>query len=235
MIYYHKKLNLVCFDVQDIRCILEAPSREQLLKRIFKETSLLDGNYPYFLRDEKKMREIADEYLLVNDKDDVEIFTAAYMMLSFFPKDSKVCFYMKDGFNPSKQSIASLKSLKENIKENHHTDVCLLGKDGLRAFQLKSYKGNCTLDDFMCFLEKKLKHYAMDLGSTNLFITLGAPGEIEDNFFHNVHDRLKKLKIKGNGEIMITYNENNQFDVLNTVYPVLGTHRVPYKRMSERL
>ncbi len=235
MIYYHKKLNLVCFDVQDIRRIFEATSREQLAKRIFEETSLLQGDFPYFLRNKEKMHEIASQYSLVNDKDDVEIFTVAYMMLTFFPKDSRVCFFMKDGFNPTKHNINSLESLKINIKENHYTDVCLLGEDALRAFQLKSYKGNCNIVEFMSFLKKKLEHYAFDLGSTNLFITLGSSGEIEENFFHNVHNELKKLNIKDIGEIMITYNENNKFDVLNTVYPRLTTNRVPYKRLSKRL
>ncbi len=142
---------------------------------------------------------------------------------------------MKDGFNPEKQTIDSLDELKKNIKENHYVDVCLLDKDGLRAFQLKSYRNNCNIIDFMSFLNRKLEHYAFDLGATNLFITLQSSGEIEENFFHNIFEQLKKKKIKGTGEILITYNENNKFDVLNTVYPRLGTTRIPYKRLSERL
>jgi hypothetical protein len=235
MIYYYRKLNLVCFDIQDIRNIFEAPSREWLRDFIFSEASFLAGGFPYFLRDKDKMLEIANQHSLLNDKDDVEIFTAAYMMLTFFPKESRVCFYMKDGFNPNKHDVNSLESLKKNIKENHHTDVCLLSNNNLRAFQLKNYKGNCSTAEFMCFLTKKLKHYAFDLGTTNLYITLGSSGEIEEDLFRNIHDQLNKLNLKGTGEILVTYNENNKFDVLNTVYPILGTHRVPYGNLSGRL
>jgi hypothetical protein len=235
MISYIKKLNLVCFDIQDIRSIFEAPSREGLMNYVLKETEFLYGEYPYFLRDSKKMQEITDNYSLVNGKEDVEIFTASYIMIKFFPENSRVGFYMKDGFDPNYDSINSLDSLRKNIKESHLADVCLLTGNDLRAFQLKSYKGNCTITEFMSFLTEKLKHYAFDLGSINLVITLGSSGEIEKDFFHNVHDWLSKVEIKGTGEILITYNGNNEFDVLNTVYPKLSGVKVPYRKLSERL
>ncbi len=92
MIYYHKKLNLVCFDVQDIRRIFEAPSRRQLLSEVFKEDSFSQTDYVTFLKDKDKMLKVAGQYSLVNDKEDVEIFTASYMMLTFFSKNSRVCF-----------------------------------------------------------------------------------------------------------------------------------------------
>ena len=68
-----------------------------------------------------------------------------------------------------------------------------------------------------------------------MLIILQSKGNIEKNFFEDVHERLKELVLKGTGSILITYNEENKFDVMNTVYPILGNTRVPYKKLSERL
>ena len=231
MIYFHKKTNMVCFDIETIRSIFEKPSRDELLKTII-ESGAWPGD---FLKDRKKIQEMAGKHTLINDKEDVEVFLAAYMTIGFFGTTNKVCFYMKDTFDPKKDDVSSIQLLKKNIKENHITDFGLLADDGLRLFQVKAYKGKCNAKEFIEFLEKKLKHYSLDLGSTNLHITLQSKGGIEEIFFHNVHNHLKTLGLKGDGEIMITYNENNEFDVLNTVYPRLSTTRLPYRPLSKRI
>jgi hypothetical protein len=54
-------------------------------------------------------------------------------------------------------------------------------------------------------------------------------GHIEGTFFQDICENLKHAVIKGTGHIIISYNENNEYIVMNTVYPSLTTKRIPYK------
>ena len=179
------------------------------------------------------MKQLSEMQSLINYKEDAEIFMAAYLILNFYPGTNKICFLMKDGFNPKKDSIDTLDKLKKHLKEYSLADFGLLSGDGLRSFQLKAYREPCNDKEFIKFIEKKLKHYAYNIGTTNLLIVLQSEGDIEEDFFENIHKRLLELKLKGTGSILITYNEENKFDVMNTVYPTLTTTRIPYKKLSQ--
>lgn len=226
-------MNMICFDIETLRDVFEQSSRKQLIKILSEEFFDKNDDIWGLLEDKKKVNEIVDRVSLIKDKGDVEIFTATYMMLTFFAKESKVCFFMKDGFNPMKDKVDTLETLKKNTKEYHDVDIGLLDGKSLRTFQLKSYRGKCDMPSLFSFLRGKIEHYSCDIGSTNFLITLQSSGDIEENLFQNIHKKLKELNIKGTGEILITYNENNKFDVLNTVYPAIGTIRIPFKRLKE--
>ncbi len=218
-------MNMICFDKAELRAIFEAPSRKQL-----RETVLKDGHMPIeLLLDETKMREIAEKIKIINDKEENEIFCALYVFPEFYKKESKICFLLKDGIDPRKEQIDSLKKLKISLKENDLTDFLLWHDDGVRAYQLKSYRGKTEINDFLKFLEEKLLHYSNDLGETNLLINLQSEGDLTGDFFQDVHEKLKKLKVRGTGHVIISYNEENKFDVMVTVYPILGTTRIPQK------
>ena len=148
------------------------------------------------------------------------------MYLRFYQDKSKVCFKLKDGSDPEKQRVDTLEKLKVAIKENDLTDFLIMSDDGCRAFQLKSFMGETNLDNLFSLIDKKLKHYGYDLGDVNLLITMQSKGDIPDNFFEDLHSKLLQLPIKGEGCILVSYNENNMYDVMNTVYPTLGTNRL---------
>lgn len=228
MKYYHKKTNMICFDQEELKDIFEAPSRKQLTEEIQKNNfKPVD-----FLIDKQKVQKIMSSIKIINDKEDVEIFSALYMFLKFYSKTSKICFVLKDGINPQKDDISNLKKLKESLKENDLTDFGLMSSDGFRSFQLKAYRDKLTSDECFNFLKKKLKHYANDMGDTNFLITLQSGGEIPENFFEDIHNNLKSLNLKGGGHILISYNENNKFDVINTVYPTIGNTRIPFEKFN---
>lgn len=226
---YSRKLNMICFEKEELERLIELPSKLQILKEIAKRGYSLDEILKDFNGDQIKMHEIVESSDLINDKEDVEIFTATYALQDFYPK-SKVCFYLKDGLtNPSINSLADLKSA---IKENDITDLgILIGKD-LINFQLKSYRREARVDTMLSFIKENLLHYANNIGTTNLLITMQLGGIIEGNFFQNIHSELKKLNLKGTGHILILYNEGNKTSVINTVYPILGTTRIPINLTS---
>lgn len=231
MIYFHKRTHSLCFDLDTFRHFFEKPGRDKLQERLLA----LENPFEVF-GNQEKLKEIADEFSLVNDKEDLEFFTAAYLLISIYPDTEKVCLKMKAEFNPDKDSISDLEGLKKFIKEYEIVDFMILNSanEG-REFQLKGYKEACTTDALFSFLEKKLKHYSYNLGTTNLLLLLQSGGDLEPDIFHDIHEKLKALKIKGTGHILISYNENGEFDVMNTVYPILGTTRIPYRKLSERL
>jgi hypothetical protein len=58
-------------------------------------------------------------------------------------------------------------------------------------------------------------------------------GAFTGDFFQDLHERIKKLELKGAGHVLVSYNEENKFDVMNTVYPTLGTTRVAHEDFSQ--
>lgn len=228
MKYHHKKTNMICFDNLELKHIFESPMRKWLQEEIAKKGYSTDD----LLRDNKaKMHEIVASPETLKDKEDKEIFSALYIFPGFYPKESKICFLLNDGVDP--KSIGSLDSLKISLKEKDITDFLLWHDDGFRAYQLKAYTGKTEMNEFFEFLKKKLLHYGNDLGETNLLINMQSQGDFTEDFFHDIHEKIKTLGLKGTGHVLISYNEENKFDILNTVYPHLETTRIPHENFSQ--
>ena len=219
---------MVCYDVNHLKEMFEVPSRDIIMREILGEGPFDIGD----LRDKAKMDEIAKRHKIVVDKEDTEIFSAAYVFLKFFPKDSQLCYYLDNKVNVKVNPLNTIANLKSSIKENDINDFFILSPDGLRAFQIKAYTGESGVEFLFIFIKEKLLHYGNDLGKTNLLIRLQSKGEISGNYFHDLHSSLKTINLKGEGEISILYNEENKFMVLNTVYPILATKRIPHVPFS---
>lgn len=224
MQYHYKKTNILCFDENDLKQLFELPTRARLAKEVINSGISPEA----LLADIDKMRAIVNKVKVVNTKEDVEIFSALYIYLRFYSTGSKVCFKLLDSADPDKDPVRSLKKLKSVIKENDLTDFLIMSDDGCRAFQLKAFTGDTDLQSLYSLIENKLKHYGYMLGDVNLLITMQSKGDIPENFFQELHERLKDLPIKGTGHVLILYNENNTYDVMNTVYPTLGTTRIEH-------
>ncbi len=231
MQYHHKKTNTICFDSFDLKQLFETEGKGRLIREIKKSGYSTED----LLIDESKIHEIVNTVKLVKDKEDVEIFIALYSLFRFYPKESKICFLLKREVDPKKEPIDTLEKLKNSLKENDLTDFGLMTDDGLRNFQLKQYIETVSADGLFNFIKEKLLHYGNNLGDTNLLIILRATkGDIRGSFFHDLHKKLKTLSIKGDGCILVLYNEENKFDVMNTVYPNLGTTRIPLRLPSNQ-
>jgi hypothetical protein len=187
--------------------------------------------------DHEKMREIAKQASsqILKRKDEVEIFMALFGHLEFYQKGSKICFVLKNNVDPRKVKITTLKDLKDCIKEDQITDFAIFSNDGLRQFQLKQYRGTLDTENLFQFIQGKVSHYAKDLGETNLLVILQSKeADLKNVDFEELCRKLNNMGIRSETEILISYNENNEFNVTNRVYPSLGTCRIPIILPSQR-
>lgn len=228
MIYYEKKKNMLCYDKGDIRSLFESPSRESLYEEVLR-TGLSSEEIK---NDSDKMNQIVGCVKIINDKEDIEIFSTLYVFLNFYPEGTRVCYLLKDSINPNKEKIDSLQNFKRSLKENDMTDFILMGEDGCRAFQLKGYSGKGIFTDLLAFIKEKLKKYGNDLTGVNLLISLRGGGELEASIFEKIHKELKKMNLRGDGHVLVYYNDAAKFDVIKTVFPILGTTRKEHKYLS---
>ena len=70
-----------------------------------------------------------------------------------------------------------------------------------------------------------------DIGDTNLLIVLQSDKPVDIGLvnFESLQQRIKALDYAFAGEILISYNEENKFNVINRVYPELATSRIRIK------
>lgn len=220
---------MICFTPDELKHIYNAPLRKRLMEEILKSGYSINE----LSVDRNKMEEITKRIPILQDKEEIEIFCALYVFAEMYKGETKICFLLKDGVNPEKEYIDSLEKLKVSLKEKDLTDFLLQNSDGFRAYQLKSYRGKTEVNEFFEFLKKKLRHYCNDMGEVNLLITMQSQGDFTGNFFQDIHERLKKINLKSTGHILISYNEDNKFDVTNTVYPTLKTTRIPHENFTQ--
>lgn len=222
MPYEHRKTNTILFSEQELKRLFELPTRLQILREMFRSLHPTE----VFRQNRALREELISKVNMIQDKEDVEIFATLYFLLEFYPS-SKIGFKLRDGIDP--RTINSIAKLKSSIKENDLTDFGLMTDGNYREFQLKSFRGNVEIEEFFGFLKNKLSHYGNDIGNVNLMINLQGTGDIPENFFESIHEKLKSLRLKGGGHILISYNEENRVHVMNTVYPMLGSTRIEHE------
>jgi len=215
---------MICFDEISLKALFETPHKKQIIAKILESKYSLDE----LLKDKHKAIEIAASVPMIGGKESIEIFTVLYSLLDFYA-NARICFPLKETVDNNNLQINTLEKLISSIKENGLTDISLMSKDGLRDFQIKSYRGEISSKTLTTFIKSKLLHYGNDLGEVNFLITLKTGGDIPDNFFEELHQEIKEIKIKGTGHILISYNEENQFNVLVTAHPILGHTKVQHK------
>ena len=220
---------MVCFDQEDLKKMFEAPTR-RLLAEIVSKAGIPPN---VLLQDREKMAEMIKGIKIVNDKEDKEIFSALYHFIKFYGETCKICFLLNDGINLQGKEIETLEKLKSSLKERDLTDFIIWRENNFIAFQLKSYKGNTEINEFFNFLKEKLLHYCNDLGTTNLLINMESKGAFEGNFFQELEMRVQALGLKGTGHVLVSYNEENKYNVINTIYPKLGTTRIKREDSNE--
>lgn len=219
---------MVCLSKEKCESLYKDAKVEELLR------ATSEAGYSLFdlAQDTEKMEQIASDVSskVITNKEEIEIFASVFCYLRFYPEDSKVCFVLKDSITPEKISIKSLDSLVEITKEYSITDFGIFSDDGLRQFQLKQFKGQVDTDTLFSFIDKVLKKYGYDLGDANLLIILqSSDGDMSRLSFKDLSERVQQLDIKSESHVLISYNEANKTNVINTVYPSLGTTRVPIR------
>jgi hypothetical protein len=218
--------NIVCFREEELKTLFENAKGMEILEEMQKRKVSFDD----LRKDKQKIWNIANTIgsKTAEDKNDHEIFAVLYGLLRFFEKNSQICFELKNNFDIKKQ-IKNLTDLKKVRKENTLSDFIIKSKGGFSQFQLKRYRNKPTTNDLLKFIKSKLSHYCNNLGDTSLLIALQSKEEdISKIDFYKINEEIKKIDLKSNAQILISYNESNKFEVLNQVYPELARHAIPY-------
>jgi len=217
-------MHMLCISRVEFEGIYKQAKQKELFAAIIEK----GYSFEELKADMGKMQEVVDSVRaeLIKNKEEIEIFVALFGHLGMYPKGSKVCFILKDAIDPRKTPISTLDDVKSSVKEGSITDFGIMSDDGLRQFQLKQYRNKLTTDDLFAFIEKKLNHYGKDLGNTNLLVLLQSEGgDVGDIDFEELNKRIIGTGIKSEMEVLVSYNEENKFDVINVVYPTSGTCR----------
>jgi hypothetical protein len=223
--YYCKKEHMICFDVNEIIGIFKA-TKQREISEICEEKNI---DKRELLNNKQKMELIVNEIVEKSKrkKEDIEVFIAIDDCLTWYSDaDKKVCFVLKSGVQGDKLNIEDLDDLKKVVEESTLTDFAIWS-NGLRKFQLKQYKEDLTTDCFFEKIKKILDKYGNDLGQTNLLFVLQSDDKKVkiDIDFKDLNKKLIELKIKNIGEILVQYNQNNNFIVINQIYPEVKSMR----------
>ncbi len=217
--YYCKKEHMICFKVNEIIRLFKATKQKEISE--ICETKNI--NQSEIINNKQKMELIVDEIVEKSKrkKEDIEIFIAIDDCLTWYSDvDKKVCFVLKSGTQANKLNIKDLADLKKVVEESTLTDFAIWS-NGLRKFQLKQYKEKLETDYFFEKIKKTLDKYGNDLGQTNLLFVMQSDdkkAKMKINF-NKLNKKLLGLKIKNIGEILVQYNQNNNFIVIHQIYP----------------
>ena len=202
----------------ELKGLFELAGKKFLLEQISKQGYRLDD----FRGNRAKMLEFIKSIKLVRNKEDHEIFSVLFVFSDFYEKDCEICFELKSGVSLDVE-ISSLAKLKGVCEESTLNDFIIIASDGARTFQLKRYRNILQTDELFKFLQEKLLHYGNTLGKTNLLVMLESKnGDLSSVDFHKINEMLLDLDLKNtDSEVLISYNEENKFLVINRVYPTL--------------
>jgi hypothetical protein len=231
--YYLKKLNMICFDAEEMKALFESTMKTILQKELDSAPVLNEFIHGGVKQIKTVMNKITDSVVVreTKDKSYIEFFIAIDTCFSLYKgEDRKICFVLKDSL-PPKNIPKNLEELKSIIKEDTLTDFAIWS-DVFGQFQLKQYRGELKTESLFNFI--KIKSCGTDWSSTILLIILQGNGR---NFleidFEEVHKKLLELKFSLPTEILVVYNEQNNFNVINQIYPDLKSMRKKISLPSE--
>ena len=224
--YYLKLEHMVCFDAEELKRLYSDEGREEIKKMVDKCGYTLKE----IVIDIRKRKEVID---IINKKNlgdttTTEILAVLYCLLGFYANESKVCFVLKNNFDPIKTVIRSFTHLKMAIRQDQEIDFGILSKKILRTFQFKRYTGSAETEELLKFLKDKLGHYGFNLGHTNLLVILQCPGANLDQIDFVILEQELKNFLTQEGEVLITFNAENKFSVIKRIYPGAGIAKIPF-------
>lgn len=216
---------MVCFDSKEIVSLFKKSKLKEIFE-VCKEKGLTRND---LINDKLNFTRVVSEVVKRSKKrkEDIEVFMAIDDCLTWYPDaNKKVCFVLKRNIQPDKLEIKDTTDLKKVVEESTLTDFAIWS-NGLRKFQLKQYKEKLETNCFLERIKKTLNKYGNDLDQTNLLFVLqsddkNARLEID---FNDLNEKLIGLKIKNIGEILVQYNQNNNFIVINQIYPEVKSMR----------
>lgn len=226
-----KNKNIVCFKKEELQNIFSIAKKEKLLEEVKKQGLSLRDLQNDYRKMESLASVIADK--TSSDTDDHEIFASIFMFVDFYELGSEICFELKDNFNTSKDKITTLNDL--NNFRSDPPDFIIKSGDDFREFELKRYRNGLATNEVFSFLKRKIEYYGNGLGLANLLVMVQSKGgDISKVDFHKINTDLKSLNLKFQGQVLISYNENNQKMIINQVFPELTTTKIPFQLPGQK-
>ncbi len=228
---YNKKTHEVCFSLEELHTLF----RNHEVKQMLHEIEKAGINLSNITKDEQAMKEFSDLLLekLNKRKEEIEIFSV------LFEKGSDICFPATRRYRPEHDVIQTFQDLLKVWEECSDVDFSILSSDGIRQFQMKRFLEIASTESLHGFIIEKISEYGGALGKTNLLIFLSAGGDLSKCSFGDLNELLlSEIKdFSFDGEILVAYNENNENDVVVSVYPDLGVsrHKVFVKEYLEMI
>lgn len=221
---------MVCFEIRELVDLLLWPVESLLLSTTLN--ARLEGKEI----NEEVLKQSAVKFgkNSANSKD-YEYWTAIFSLYEDVGDGVGICFYLKNTFNPQKNTINSYADLEEF--KTDPPDVIIERKSGgFSEFELKRYREEVTENSLFDFIDEKiLKHYSISL---NFCIILQhEPGtKLPELIFENLYKRIKNISLKRDfGRICIIFNANNQSMIFAHIYPELSIYKKPFINGSGQL
>jgi hypothetical protein len=231
---YLKKENILCFSKKELMLLY----KESKISELIQEMTRRKVSFEDLQGDQTLMQEIANIVgdQGATDRDEHEIFAALFLFSRFYTTDCEICFGLNKNFNPESSQISILADLNCYRDNANISDFMINSHDGLRAFQLKRYRGVMDTKSIFTFIHEKVIHYANNLGDTNLLIQL-QPTPYSNCYikFQEIHKKLSASNLTFKGEILISYNHNNEKHILVQVYPGISKHEIFINPPSEKI
>lgn len=227
---FYKTKNIICFSKEELTTLFEKAIKDRIHEEI-KNNNLSSDDLK---EDSYKMKELADKIgkEISEHRDIHEIFASLFIFLNFYETESEVCFELNSSFDPDFSKIQSLEHLNK-FREGIFSDFIIRSQDGFRDFQLKRYRDQLDEQSISDFVSLKVKGYGNNLGDVNLLVILQSKERSISNIeFSLIHKKIKELNLSFKGQILIAYNENNNFSVIIQVYPELRKSSVALNTFS---
>ena len=127
------------------------------------------------------------------------------------------------------------------VEESTMTDFGIVFDNQLRTFQLKQYQGAMDTPSLIKSIVSILDSYGRRIGKHNLIIQMQGDGAQIDSSgiqqididYEAVHEALLSYKIEGEGEILLSINEQNEKELLIQVFPELNKFETDYNFSAE--
>jgi hypothetical protein len=144
---------MACFTIKELVDLLMWPVELSLLNKTLN--ARLEGKKI----DDTTLGGLAIEWGKSSaDSKDYEYWSAIFSLYEDFGDNSEICFYVKDTFNPHKDSISSYTDL-EKFKQDPPDVVIKNKQNGYAEFELKRYRGELDEEGLVTFIKNKILHY----------------------------------------------------------------------------
>lgn len=230
---YVARENILCFSKDELRRIYKASKIPELFQEMIRRGIFFDDLRANPILMQEIANTVGDRG--AGDRDEHEVFAALFSFSRFYEPDCEVCFEVNRNFNPRNPQITTLADLNQYRQGVNTSDFMIRANDGFRKFELKRYRGTMDAQNIFEFIREKIVHYANNLGDTNLLIQLqSVPYSRTHIEFHEIHENLQALGLIFRGEVLISFNQNNETHVLVQVYPGISKNEIPIELPSNQ-